>query len=401
MYQRSWEGNEVLAVPDDAKPLRQGQLPPGFRLTHITTLQHLQRLGPQWRALEARSAVRPTIFQSFEWIWQWCQAFACPGSKVELSIVAGYRGDELVFIGPWQKAYRRGIHRLVWLTYPMAQYGDVLCKEGEDAAMWLTAAFALLKRTGGYDILHLRHVRETSVLHPHAARHMYDGRLYEKAPWMDYSAFENLEAYDNRLSRTQKKHRKNVRAHLKKLGEITFEHVGPGPALNNVIDIALYEKRVWMEANGHVSSVISDLRHDELMKTMAQRGSGDITIDVTQLSIDGRALSWEIGLRYGKVHYCYVISRSNTNKDQSPGRLHFDLNQRRALEQGYTSFDLLSPNDAYKESWSNSFEPVNDYYFPLTFWGWVYGRLYVGQLRPVLRSIYKHIPFSLKRLAAR
>jgi CelD/BcsL family acetyltransferase involved in cellulose biosynthesis len=391
----------VLAVPDEAKPLRKGQLPLGLRLTHITTLQSLERLGPQWRALEATSSVRPTIFQSFDWVWHWCQEFACPESKVEISIVAGYRGDELVFIGPWQKAYRRGIHRLVWLTYPMAQYGDILCKRGEDVRLWLDAAFALLKRAGGYDILHLRHVRDTSALHPYAVQYMQDGRLNEKAPWMDYTVFENIEAYDNRLSRTQKKHRKNVRAHIKKLGEMVFEHIGPGERLNAVIDLALAEKRVWLENNGRVSSVISNLRHDELMKSLAQRGNGDIAIDVTQLSVDGRALSWEIGLRYGKTHYCYIISRLNINKDQSPGRLHFDLNQRRTLEQGYTAFDLLSPNDAYKESWSNKFEPVNDYYFPLTRWGSLYGRLYVARLRPVLRSIYKHVPFSLKRLAAR
>jgi len=389
----------VSVGPDSA--YAKGQLPTGLRLVHVTSLPSLERLGPQWRALEATSAVRPTIFQSFDWVSHWCRAFAGPDSKVEISIVAGYRGDELVFLGPWQKAYRRGIHRLVWLTYPMAQYGDVLCKTGEDARIWLEAAFALLKRVGGYDILHLRHVRETSVLHPYAAQHMHDGRLYEKAPWMDYSVFENLEAYDNRLNRSQKKHRKNVRAHMQKLGEIKFEHIRPGPQLNRVLDLALQEKRVWMEENGNVSAVISDLRHDALMKELAQREGGDITIDVTQLSVDGRALSWEVALRYGKKHYCYIISRSNLTKDQSPGRLHFDLNQRRTLEHGYASYDLMSPNDAYKESWSNAFEPVNDYYYPLTFWGQIYGRLYVGRLRPVLRSIYMHIPLSLKRLAAR
>lgn len=376
-------------------------LPSGCRLVHVTSLQDLERLGSAWRALEEKSAVHPTVFQSFDWVWHWCKIFAGAGSRVKLSVITGYRGDELVFIAPWQKAYRRGINRLVWLTYPTAQYGDVLCKLGEDVSVWLNASFELLKRAGDYDILHLRHVRRHSVLFPFAQTSMQDGRLYEQAPWMDYTAFENAAAFDNRLSRTQKKHRKNVRAHMARLGEVKFEHIEPGPRIEAALDTALSEKRVWLAENGFLSFVITDPRHDALMKTLAQRETGDIAVDVTQLSVNDTPLSWEIALRYGKAHYCYIISRSSKITDKSPGRMHFDMNQRRTMEQGFTSFDLLLPSDPHKESWSNAAEPVNDYYYPLSMWGRIYGELYIRRLRPVLRRFYNRVPLRLKRMIAR
>ncbi|MBG1233019.1 GNAT family N-acetyltransferase [Aestuariivirga litoralis] len=394
-------GVEFWSLHEQEQLWPKGKLPKGCRLIHVTTLQSLARLAPAWRTLEQTSAVRPTVFQSFDWVSHWCEVFACPESRVELSVVVGYRGDEVVFIAPWQKAHRPGISRLVWLTYPMAQYGDVLCQAGEDASMWLDSAVAMMKRQGNYDLLHLRHVRKSSVFYPYAMSRFFDGKLYEKAPWMDYSIYPDAESYEGRLTRQQRKHRKHVRGKLEKIGEVKFETLEPGPRWDEVLDLALSEKRDWLESNGLVSAVISEKRHDELLKTLGHRDQGDVKIDLTQLSVNGNSVCWEIGLRYGKTHYCYIIARRNAVKDQSPGRLHFELNQRRTFQEGLTSFDLLSPNDAYKESWANSAEPVNDYYYPLTARGSVYGRLYISLLRPTLRRLYNYAPVSLKRAVAR
>jgi CelD/BcsL family acetyltransferase involved in cellulose biosynthesis len=74
-----------------------------------------------------------------------------------------------------------------------------------------------------------------------------------------------------------------------------------------------------------------------------------------------------------------------------------DQSQRLALRDGCTVFDLMVPNDEYKESWSSSAMATNDYHLPLTNAGWLFGRLYLEALRPALRAAYYRLPESALR----
>jgi CelD/BcsL family acetyltransferase involved in cellulose biosynthesis len=88
----------------------------------------------------------------------------------------------------------------------------------------------------------------------------------------------------------------------------------------------------------------------------------------------------------------------NALTDHSPARLHMDFSQRQALKDGCRVFDLMVPNDPYKDSWCSARVPAHDYHLGLAPLGRLYGTGYLTQLRPRLREAYHNMSPRLLRL---
>lgn len=61
-------------------------------------------------------------------------------------------------------------------------------------------------------------------------------------------------------------------------------------------------------------------------------------------------------------------------------------------------FDLMVPNDAYKDSWCSARIAAHDYHLAVTPLGRLYGVGYLEQLRPRLRHAYYNMPPDVLRL---
>ena len=373
-------------------------MPKHSMLTVATSLKSIERLEQGWRNLETSSHVHATAFQSFDWIKSWCEIYAQPESQVRIMVLTGYTNNRLVFVLPLSIDKMLGLKRATWLSQPIAQYGDILCDKTEDQNQWMALAITFLKRTRAIDVLQLRHVRQTSNLFPFAETQMGDGKLHERAPYLDLTAFKTDADYDARYDSRQRKHRKKVRKALEEMGPVNFAELKVQSEIDLALDFAIAEKRRWLKQRGRFNTTMACPKHSAFLKALSRLQVDGARLQVTQLSAGEHKISWEASFVYNNIQYCYLTAHQAEYTDKSPGRLHFDLSQRHSLAIGVKAFDLMVPYDHYKESWSSAMEPVNDYYLALSLPGMLIGNTYIGKMRPLLRTLYAKLPVSILRI---
>ena len=366
----------------------------------ITTVYELAELEQRWLALENNCTVPATVFQSFGWVKTWAEIYA--NAVKALHILTGFSGGRLVFIMPLQKCTARsGIATLRWLSEPIGQYGDVLCAAGENVDDWMGAAIMHLKKNSGVDVLLLRHIRQTSNIAAYAKKNFKSGKLDEKAPSLDLTLFTSEADYDARYTKVQRTRRKKIRKALEEKGAVTFAALPAGCDNDRALAHAIAEKNLWLKERGRINRVLGAPEHLEFFKRLSFLQKPHLQLVTTELKTGIEPISWDVGFRYHNTHFAYLTSHVAAATVLSPGRLHMDLSQRDSLKAGMKCFDLMVPYDQHKESWSSSSEPVDDYFFAITWRGAAYGRIYLAQLRPALRKIYYRLPpKALRAIAA-
>lgn len=393
---------ELRAFPATESPLaeRTGGAAFGGRaslpeIAVLRSLAELKVIAADWQALEAEAAPRRLAFQSLGWITAWAAHYGEDCSPV---IVTARRGGRLVLVWPLMLAQKGPIALLHWLTEPFSQYGDALLAPREDLTLLMDAALDTIRAARIADTIRLRHVRTDAAIAPWLDGHFRDARFTEHAPFLDLTAFTDEAAYDARYSAAQRKRRKKIRRSLEEdFGPVSFSLLR-GAGCAPVIASAIAEKSHWVEARGRHNRILRCPRIAAFLAALGQSTLHGAELVVSEMKAGGRAVSWEIGLRAGGVHYAFITSHLKDLTDYSVARLHMDLSQRQALRDGMRVFDLMLPHDAYKDSWSSSATAVHDYHLPLTPKGRIYGRLYLEALRPVLRDSYYRMPPGLLKL---
>jgi CelD/BcsL family acetyltransferase involved in cellulose biosynthesis len=378
------------AVPNDrSAPV---SLPHGASLSIVNSPAGLKSLEAGWRQLEAQLQRSVSVFQSFDWLDSWSRTYASEGSSIELMVVAGYQDRELVFVWPLMKSRSKGMAVLSWLSEPAAQYGDVLINAEHSAPHWAAAAVQLLSQQRGIDLIRLRHVRSDSNITQVAEKQFKCARMQERAPYLDLEIYPDDASYEARYTSEQRKRRKKIRKGLEKIGPVEFRSLPAGSLADAAILSAVEEKNAWLKQRGRMNLVLNSPRHLEFLKHLSRRSGGKVEVVTSELVAGGQPVSWEIGFRYNNVHFAYVTSHVNAWTDLSPGRLHMDLSQRKAIADGMKRFDLMVPYDPHKESWCSGMVETRDFFYPLSAKGWAYGELYLRRIRPWARDLYYRLP---------
>jgi CelD/BcsL family acetyltransferase involved in cellulose biosynthesis len=373
-------------------------LPAGCRVELVTSATGLAALAEAWRRLENPSTSRAGVFQSWAWVEAWTETYLNPGNPVRPSVVAGYRDGRLVFLWPLMRGRCGPVKVLRWLTEPLGQYGDIVIARGESARSWGAAALEALDRAGGFDLIRLRHVRADAAVMPIIARHFRNAQSPDRAPWMDLASFAGDAAYEARYSATQRRRRKKLRKGLEgDFGPVAFQFLTGAEALAAISE-AVTEKGKWIDDRGRHNQVFGCDELVQFLQSLSNAPGPDPRLVVSRMTAGGQPISWEIGLRYGASHYGFITSHVTDYTDYSPGRLHMDFSQRAALADGMAVFDLMVPDDPHKESWSSAAVETEDYYRASSLAGLAYGRLYLENLRPLMRRTYYRMSPALLRL---
>lgn len=362
-----------------------------------STSQALRAIEGDWRQLEIENTGKTTVFQSFDWAMAWCQAYMNAKTKTELFIITGKINNKISFILPLAKNYKHGLSILDWLTDPVGQYGDVLCSQNQSAQIWLQSAFQHIAKTKGIDLVRLRHVRANGNVEYFANQNLQNAKCYERAPYLDLTSFKSETEYDARYTSTQRKRRKKIRKALEEIGPVVFKAATEGLEADTLIEVSIAEKNAWLSDRGRFNRIMGCPSHIKFLKLLSRMKSDSFGFCATELSAGGKPVSWEIAFRYHGTHFAYITSHLNALTDLSPGRLHMDLSQRKALADRQKTFDLMVPYDAHKDSWSSAYIPTNDYYMPISILGRIYGFAYLRTLRPALRKIYYNLPQQVLR----
>jgi CelD/BcsL family acetyltransferase involved in cellulose biosynthesis len=375
-------------------------LPAGSFLSITRGLAALKDMREDWRVLAQERGAATSVFQCYNWISTWCEHYARDVGQAPVLVVSGYHLGKLVFVWPLMKSENFGVKTLTWLTSPSGQYGDGLLANGYSPAIWHHAALGMLKRCEDIDLIHLRHVREGTSFHEFAVQNMQSANGAERAPYMDLSTFKTEQDYDARYTSQQRKRRKKIRKDLETVGELKFSRLVPGPDTDRAIAAAIAEKNKWLGERGRINRVLKCQRHLDFLQSLAKSRRSEMETVVTETTVGGKPVSWEIGFRHNGTHFAYITSHRADMTDYSPGRLHMHNSQIQALKDGMNRFDLMIPYDLHKESWSTGMIHTDDYFLALTLRGKLKGTLYLKMMRPLLRSIYyKLTPAHLKLIS--
>ncbi|NNE22371.1 MAG: GNAT family N-acetyltransferase [Rhizobiales bacterium] len=394
----------VAAQPDqpripryiDKQVIRRVQSAYSIHSRTITSVDAMAGLRDDWNALAADEAGSIHGFQTFDWCYAWAKTHCSPDGATP-HIVMVYHGGRLVLVWPLMKTCIGPICVMRWLSDPFGQYGDVISVSDSYLDSYLDTAWKEICEKSGAATVRLRHVRTDATCHAFLANFCEIAEQPVSAPYLDLTPFNNLDAYDARYSRIQRRRRKRIAKHLEKFGEIKFIRLEETGHLNTLIDQIISQKTIWLRNRGYYSQALTGPHCAQFLKSLADQTDGSLKLVTTVLMAGKRAVSFEIGLRYKGRHMCLITAHDNNITDMSPGRLHMHHAQRQALADGQSTFDLMVPGDPYKQSWSNDAVQVADFYTSLNTRGRIFSHGFLKTVRPIIRRLYHAAPPKLRR----
>lgn len=362
----------------------------------LQNIQDMQAFESQWRKLEETGAKPSNVFQSYDWCYNWAQTCTIDNDCYSINIVTVSRNDECLLIWPMMTTCVGPICVLRWLSDPYSQYGDVLVADTPEKDELLELAWHELKTLPGIDSIRLRHVRHDANVHSFLARNTKNDGTCDHAPFLEIDKFPTQTAYDTRYTKSQRRRRKRIRTSLAKNGEIIFSHANKGEQFDHSLDRAITEKRQWLNERGLHSKPVQGDELGGFFHALAENGK-TLKPLASQLNSGEQEVSYEIGLRYKNYHFGYLTAHDNSLTDASPARLHMDMSQRLAIDDGMKAFDLMVPADPHKKTWSSASVETADYFIPTNTKGAIYTMAYLQILRPLVRTIYKTVSPKIRR----
>ncbi|MEN0041835.1 MAG: hypothetical protein AAF764_10980, partial [Pseudomonadota bacterium] len=93
----------------------------------ITSVNNLEAIAPDWRALAERQTDPLSYFQSADWCLSWCHAaHAATGRAPDIIVQTFWQGERLVCIVPLMVERKLGLKRVVALGMPESQYSGCM-----------------------------------------------------------------------------------------------------------------------------------------------------------------------------------------------------------------------------------------------------------------------------------
>ncbi len=359
-------------------------------------------LEEEWNGLFERAGRSAQLFQGFNWLWHWCNHYLdrpeASGRGAQLAIVTARRKGRLVMVWPLVRSRAGGITKLSWMGEPVSQYGDVLIDEVADADAILRGAWKFIVSHSGADVVLLRKVRADAAVAPLLPS--VGGIATEKleAPYLDLASAPSFAEYEKRYSSGARRNRKRQRRRLEERGAVEVEAWTHGARASELARMAIDLKRVWLAERGLVSAAFADNRIGDFFADVTLGGVRPAGCRVLALTCGGAPVALEIGLTCKDRAAIHVIAYDRAYEKAAAGALLMEESIRRSCEAGLATFDLLAPAAPYKADWADGTVEVCDWVLPLTVAGHIYGRVYFGFLRNLVKKALAVSPNSLRRV---
>ncbi len=355
-------------------------------------------LEAEWTALFERAGRPEQLFQSFGWLWHWCNHFLAPrGPKPCLAIVTGHRDGRLVLVMPFVVTRSGGLATLSFMGDPVNQYGDVLIEEGPDAALDLTAAFDFVLEQADIAVVHLRKVRADAAIAPVLRARGVVFTDVQQAPYVAFEGTADYCAFEQRYGKAARKNRKRQLRRLQEIGETAFQRLAAGPAASDAVSVALSLKRDWLRQRGLVSPAVMDARTEGFFRDCVSGRGPAAGVEIGAVVSNSTIAAIEIAIQCKDRVALHLIAYDPRFEKTGAGALLMEDSIRRACQSGKSALDLLAPGAAYKFEWTDQSVEVGDCAFGLRAAGKVYASLYLTRVRPVAKTMVEHLPKAVRR----
>ncbi|KKB10128.1 hypothetical protein VE26_10185 [Devosia chinhatensis] len=363
----------------------------------LRTLEDIDAIACDWRALERLCADPLVYFQSFDWCRNWVAEFGRSG-KHRPYVVTLWDGDLLIAVWPRMIVDMAGIQRLETLGAPHSQYCGVLVRPDVLPVSEMSRYLRDEIRAAGCDVTISRAVPEGSVLAQILADKPEVEGSANMASMLDLSHFESSEHYTSQLGKLQKRNRNRRRNHLARLGELHFEVLWPGDAqFRKLVRLCAEMKRRWIAETGRVSVGFSMPGYEDFLANLEGDRDSLSGACLSVLRAGDRVVALELGMLRNGHYYAYIGGFDWALRDLSPGKVQMDLTVGWLIDNGIKAYDLLINPADYKASWTNTAIAVTARAEALSWKGRLYACAWLPRLRPALKRLHGQWPVMVER----
>lgn len=376
---------------------------PNLSFDLVTDVEGLRALEPAWRTLESNTPQSFTYFQTYDWCAGWYSVFGATNdddTKPQARIFTASERGEPVLIWPLMvEQGPMGLNTLSWLTWPHGQYGNVMAEPGERAEAAIAACWGHIKRLPRIDTIELPDIPASSALAKVLFAEEESTGADNLSSIMDLARFDTVQDYVDTWSKSARRSRGRRQRKLASHGELEFSVVEGGtPAFRSAVADALKMKDVWLANTGKVSRALSMPGTKAFLSALPVSPGKAGRALAGVLSLDGKAVSVEIGFERGGDYVSYLGAFDWELRGYSPGKIEMDMMLRWAIENGMNSYDLLGNASSYKDDWSNIEVPLLSHVVAQSVLGIARTELWVKRLRPALKNTLDGLPDDKRRM---
>jgi CelD/BcsL family acetyltransferase involved in cellulose biosynthesis len=365
----------------------------------VTAEERFDALAGEWSALFRQSGGALQFFQDWTWVSEWWRQVASAG-RASLAIVVARQEGNAVLIWPWVVGRRAGMRLLQPTGGLLSCFDDALVAKHVDRQAMLEQAWAYLLRSVRCDAVELRAVHTGANIA--ALLHVNGGEPIDttQAPAIELGDHANFDAY--LASRSKKMRQNQRRSHkaLGALGEVRGDGDDRKMPVELAIDRCLEFKMEWLSARGLSGKTVVTEEARRFLKRVARtyRESRDgPALCVSSVWLDDRPVSIGIGFRYDNCHFEYLGGFDYRLEQIGPGRVRMEEGIRACFAQGVRSYNMLTPQTAFKRIWTPGGPTVSHYIVATSVRGRIYRDLFVRRLRPRLKRAYNALPPRLRQ----
>jgi CelD/BcsL family acetyltransferase involved in cellulose biosynthesis len=358
----------------------------------ITTRAGFDALAADWSALFDRAGRGEQAFQTFNWNWHWCNHYLRECRGPQLAVVTGRRAGRLVMVWPLVTQRVAGLVQVTWMGDPVSQYGDVLMETSADPLAQLRAAWAHVIASIKPDVVWLPRVREDAVIAPLIAE------LGAFCALRRTALFARREDADT--AAPSRNRRRSMAKNLAKLGAATFVQQAGNAAARALALETIAWKRAQLLERGLISPALADPRFDAFFADVLSDAERPAGCRVVALECDGQAAAATVVVTCKDYMAGHMVAFDTRFEKASVGMMTLERAIADAFSEGFSTFDLLAPADTYKSRLARNPIGVNDWALPVTLKGKAFARLYLGGMRPAIKSALSALPISFGRFIA-
>ena len=376
--------------------------PDGLQLQLDDTLLALERLRPEWEALEQDSKSTPDFFQSYAWCY-YVAAMRLRRATSDYRIcVATIRQADDRLIGLWPLSIQRqGFCQIARnLDAPFGQFAGLLLHDPQHASICIKTVVDSLKLSGKIDGLQIGGVRETSALSD--ALHALGARVTRSdlAVDLDFRPFASFDDYHRTVAVKTRKNLRNAKNRLSReyedISHQVIADVGPeSPLIANTFD----DRLTWMELGGKTTPAFRDPDFRPLLEGLP-KADPPLQLLGFEFKTKSDIISAQWGFRHKNRYYAYMSARNLDFDRFSPGQVHLGMVIKASHDLNIEVIEMMAPASDYKLKWTKATKRLDDVSLTLTPKGFLYLNLWRGNFRKLFKWVFEHIPDRARQAAA-
>lgn len=337
----------------------------GYAIETIANLEQVLLLEADWNRLSERAA-QPNVFATFDWYVAWCRYLSQRDGVERLRphVLTLKRDGEVRGIAPLALAQTTQLGmRLRRLQFAGRghewDYNDLLIGDNEDAQTSAVAEYLRLT-SSDWDIVDLTDVRDTNSAALRIQHAMSRAGLRcDLLPVRDRCPYLPLDApWDEMIRRRSRLTQKAFRNRQSRLRKMTGDAVRIRVLNEPHKEPGLLERMIELEKQKHYKGVQSEpflgeyfSVFDEVIRQLGPKGA----ICVILLEWENRLLSWDLLFRCGNKLWDYLTVYDREFARVSPGNMLLPAAIDFGFAHGYTEYDYLSGEEAYKMQWATDY----------------------------------------------